>query len=258
MQYIEYRAENEIGILTINRPKALNALNSEVVVELTEFIRELTFSSIRCLIITGAGEKAFVAGADINAMKDMDKNGGEALSIAGNTLMELIEQFPAPVIAAVNGFALGGGCELAVSCDIRIAAENASFSLPEVGLGIIPGYGGIQRLTRLLGPAKAKELAFTADRIKAPEALAIGLVNKVTPAAELMAEAMKMARKIAANAPFAVRAAKRVANDSIGLTLAQATRLEAKALGECFGTADQKEGMAAFAEKREHAPYTGK
>lgn len=257
MGYLEYKEEGGVGTLTINRPKALNALNSEVIAQLAAKLSEIAASPLRCLIVTGAGEKAFVAGADIAEMQNLNAAGGKAFSDAGNAVMEAVENLPMPVIAAVNGFALGGGCELALSCDIRIAAENAVFSFPETGLGILPGYGGVQRMARTVGLARAKELAFTGRRVKAPEALQIGLVNAVVPAADLMDEANKMAAKIAANAPFGVRAAKKVANDAVGLPLAKATRLEAELFGACFATQDQKEGMAAFLEKRKPAPYTG-
>ncbi|MDL2323665.1 enoyl-CoA hydratase/isomerase family protein [Ruminococcaceae bacterium OttesenSCG-928-A16] len=258
MQYLEYTVENAVGTLTINRPQALNALNSEMVAELTTLLKEIAGSNLRCLILTGAGEKAFVAGADIGEMKDFNPSEAEAFSAEGNLVMELLEGLPMPVIAAVNGFALGGGCELALSCDIRICADNAVFALPEVGLGILPGYGGVQRLVRTVGLARAKELAYTTRKVKAEEALAIGLANQVVPAASLMEKALEMAQKIAANAPFGVRAVKQVADASVGLPLNKATRLETKVFGQCFATQDQKEGMAAFLEKRKPAPYTGK
>lgn len=258
MKHLIYEIQDQIGVLTINRPEALNALNSAVVAELAEKLADIAQSDVRCVIITGAGEKAFVAGADIAEMKDLDVAGAKAFSEEGNAVMEAIENLPMPVIAAVNGFALGGGCEIALSCDIRIAAENASFALPEAGLGILPGYGGVQRMVRAVGLAKAKELAFTTNRIKAEEALCLGLVNQVAPAGELMDKAVEMAKAIAANAPFGVRAIKKVANDSVGMSLGEATRLESQLFGECFGTWDQKEGMSAFVEKRKHEPYTGK
>lgn len=258
MEYLQYTKQDAIGILMVNRPKALNALNSGVIDEMAGLLVEIAASDIRCLILTGAGEKAFVAGADIGEMRDLNAAEGEAFSDKGNAIMEQIERLPMPTIAAVNGFALGGGCELALSCDIRIAADNASFSLPEVGLGIMPGFGGVQRLVRTVGLAKAKELAFTTNRVKADEACRLGLVNQVVPAAELMGIAMEMAQKIASNAPFGVRAVKKIANDSSGLPLERATRLEGKLFGACFSTQDQKMGMTAFLEKRKPDPYTGK
>lgn len=258
MEYLEYTVQDNIGILTINRPNALNALNSGVVAELTALLAEVAASDIRCLIITGAGEKAFVAGADITEMKDLNPAQAKRFSEEGNAVMEGVEKLPMPTIAAVNGFALGGGCELALSCDIRIAADNAVFSFPEVGLGILPGYGGVQRMARVVGLAKAKELVFTGNRVKAQEALQLGLVNAVVPVEELIQTAKQMAQKIASNAPFGVRAAKKVANDSVGRTLQESTRLECDLFGQCFATQDQKEGMTAFVEKRKPAPYTGK
>lgn len=258
MKYILYERREQIGVLTVNRPEALNALNSSVVSELTRTLDEIAASDLRCLIVTGAGEKAFVAGADIGEMKDLKPEEAAEFSIAGNTVMEKLESMPMPVIAAVNGFALGGGCELALSCDIRIASEKAVFSFPEVSLGILPGYGGIQRLAREVGLAKAKELVFTTNRVKAAEALSLGLVCAVVPPETLMDAALEMAGKIAANAPIGVRAAKVVANASVGLPLSESTRLEVKPFSDCFRTADQKEAMAAFVEKRKPAPFTGK
>lgn len=258
MEHLKYTRQDAIGILTIDRPKALNALNSDVIKEMAGLLDEIATTDIRCLMITGAGEKAFIAGADIGEMRNLNAAEGEAFSDQGNAIMEQVERLPMPTIAAVNGFALGGGCELALSCDIRIAAENASFSFPEAGLGIIPGFGGVQRMARIVGLAKAKELAFTTNRVKADEAWRLGLVNQVVPAAELMDAAMAMAQKIAANAPFAVRAVKKIANDSSGLTLEQASRLEGRLFGECFDTQDQTMGMTAFLEKRKPDPYTGR
>lgn len=257
MKHLKYTRQDAIGILTIDRPKVLNALNTNVIVEMESLLDEIDTTDIRCLIITGAGEKAFIAGADIGEMRDLNAAEGEVFSDKGNTIMEKIERLSMPTIAAVNGFALGGGCELALSCDIRIAAENASFSFPEVGLGITPGFGGVQRLVRTVGLAKAKELVFTTNRVKADEAWRLGLVNQVIPAAELMGTAIEMAQKIAANAPFAVRAVKKIANASSGLTLERASRLEGKLFGECFNTRDQKMGMTAFLEKRKPDPYAG-
>ncbi|MHC5216887.1 enoyl-CoA hydratase/isomerase family protein [Enterococcus sp. LJL128] len=257
MQYLNYEVQNEIGLLTINRPNALNALNSQVIAELSEQVKEIADSSLRCLVITGAGSKAFVAGADIAEMKDLTAQQAQDFSEEGNQVMKQIEALPMPVIAAVNGYALGGGCELALSCDLRICSENAVFGLPEVGLGILPGYGGIQRLVRVAGLSQAMEMAFTARNIKAGEALSIGLVSQVIPAEELMEKVMKMAERIAANAPAGVRAVKKVAQASIGLSIEDTYLLESELFGKCFLTADQEEGMSAFLEKRKHAPYTG-
>lgn len=257
MHYLKFEAQNDIGLLTINRPEALNALNSQVITELSTQLQEIAASSLRCLIITGAGSKAFVAGADIAEMKDLSVQEAQTFSEAGNQVMKQIESLPMPVIAAVNGYALGGGCELALSCDLRICGENAVFGLPEVGLGILPGYGGVQRLVRTVGLASAKEMAFTARNIKAEEALTIGLANQVVPAEELMDKAMKIAERIAVNAPFGVRAVKEVAQASVGLTVEKTFCLESELFGKCFSTEDQAEGMRAFLEKRKHAPYSG-
>ena len=257
MKFLLYEEKGHVGILTINRPEALNALNGTVVDELSVKLDEIAVSPIRCLIVTGSGERSFVAGADISEMKEFSREEAEKFSAEGNAVMEKIESLPMPTIAAVNGFALGGGLELALACDIRLGAENAMFSLPEVGLGILPGYGGVQRLARIIGIAKAKELAFTTDRVKAPEALALGLVSAVYPTGELMDAAMRMAEKIAFNSPIGVRAVKFVANSSVGLPLIEAAGLEAPLFGECFDTNDQKQAMGAFLEKRKPEPFTG-
>ena len=256
MGYINYTQEANIGTLTINRPEALNALNTAVTNELLATLGEIEKSDIRCLIITGAGEKSFIAGADIAEMKDFAPQAAEDFSKAGNLVMDTIESLPMPVIAAVNGFALGGGCELAMSCDIRIASDNAVFSLPEASLGILPGYGGVQRLARIVGLAKAKELAFTTNRVKAEEAKTLGLVNQVVAQADLMAEANKMASKIATNAPVSVRAIKTIANNSAKVT--ETRGLEVKLFAECFDIEDQFNAMDSFVNKKEMKPFTGK
>ena len=186
MEFITYEVEGQIGIITINRPKALNALNSAVLDELDKTLDAVDQEAIRCLILTGAGEKSFVAGADIGEMSTLTKAEGEAFGKKGNDVFRKLETFPIPVIAAVNGFALGGGCEISMSCDIRICSENAVFGQPEVGLGITPGFGGTQRLARIVGTGKAKEMIYGARNIKAEEAYRIGLVNNVYPAEELM------------------------------------------------------------------------
>ncbi len=258
MNTLLYESRGHIGILTINRPQALNAFNSEMVDELLAFFEGLKKEKPRCLIITGAGEKAFMAGADIAEMNSLPFDKAvHYYCDASNAAMEAVEQFPAPVIAAVNGYALGGGNELALSCDIRLASENAVFAQPEVSLGIMPGSGGIQRLMRAVGAGKAKELLYTTSRLKAEEALAIGLVNAVYPKEELMPAAVAMAEKIAANAPVGVQGTKRIANASIGMTLEESYRLELKAFGDCFKTNDQKMAMTAFVEKRKPDPFTG-
>ncbi|MCC8193094.1 MAG: enoyl-CoA hydratase/isomerase family protein [Deltaproteobacteria bacterium] len=258
MNTLLYESHDFIGVLTLNRPQALNAFNSEMVDELLALFPDLAKEKLRCLIITGSGEKAFMAGADIAEMNALPyEKAVHYYCDASNAAMEAVEQFPAPVIAAVNGYALGGGNELALSCDIRLASENAVFAQPEVSLGIMPGSGGIQRLMRAVGPGKAKELLYTTRRLKAEEALAIGLVNAVYPREELMPAAVAMAEKIAANAPVGVAATKRIANASIGMTLEESYRLELEAFGGCFKTNDQKMAMTAFVEKRKPEPFTG-
>ena len=238
-----------VGIVTIDRPKALNALNSEVLNDLEAVIDAVDLDTVRCLILTGAGEKSFVAGADIAEMSSLTKEEGEAFGKKGADIFRKIETLPIPVIAAVNGFALGGGCELAMSCDIRLCSENAVFGQPEVGLGITPGFSGTQRLPRIVGMGKAKEMIYTARNIKADEAYRIGLVNAVYPAAELMAQAEKMAVRIAGNAPIAVRASKKAINDGLQVDMDQALVVEEKLFGSCFETEDQKYGMAFFLDK---------
>ncbi len=249
MEYVTYEVNDRVGIITINREKALNALNSQVLDELSEAFDGVDLSEIRCLILTGAGEKSFVAGADIGEMSNLSKSEGEAFGKKGNDLFRKIETFPIPVIAAVNGFALGGGCEISMSCDIRICSDNAVFGQPEVGLGITPGFGGTQRLARLVSPGMAKQLIYTARNIKADEAYRIGLVNKVVSAEELMPEALKMAAGIAANAPIAVRACKKAINDGLQTDMDKAIVIEEKLFGSCFETEDQKAAMANFLEK---------
>ena len=258
MEFIKYEIEGAVGIITIDRPKALNALNSQVLEELEAAVDGINLDEIRCVIITGAGEKSFVAGADIGEMSTLSVEEGEAFGKKGNDIFRKIETLPIPVIAAVNGFALGGGCELSMSCDIRIASENAVFGQPEVGLGITPGFGGTQRLARIVGPGMAKQMIYTARNIKAPEALRIGLVNAVYPSAELMDQAKKMAAGIAKNAPIAVRACKKAINDGLDAKMDEAIVIEEKLFGSCFETCDQKEGMAAFLEKRKVEAFLNK
>ena len=205
MDFILYEVDGAVGTITINRPKALNALNSQVLDELNATLDAVDLDTVRCLILTGAGEKSFVAGADIGEMSTLTKAEGEAFGKKGNDVFLKLEHFPIPVIAAVNGFALGGGCEISMSCDIRICSENAVFGQPEAGLGITPGFGGTQRLARLVSPGMAKQLIYTARNIKADEAYRIGLVNAVYPLEELLPAAQKMAAGIAKQAPIAVR-----------------------------------------------------
>ena len=249
MEFVLYEAKGQVGIITINREKALNALNSAVLDELNATLDAVDLQEIRCLILTGAGEKSFVAGADIGEMSTLTKAEGEAFGKKGNDVFRKLETFPIPVIAAVNGFALGGGCEISMSCDIRICSENAVFGQPEAGLGITPGFGGTQRLARIVGPGMAKQMIYTARNIKADEALRIGLVNAVYPQAELMAAAEKMASGIAKNAPIAVRNCKKAINDGLEAGMDEAIVIEEKLFGDCFETEDQKYGMAFFLDK---------
>jgi enoyl-CoA hydratase len=254
--------EGQLATLTVNRPDKLNALNGKVIHELTDAIRKLQLDgsgeeAVRVVILTGAGEKAFVAGADIAAMSSLGAPEAYAFAEAGHRLGFEIETARFPVIAAVNGFALGGGCELMLACDIAYCSEKAKFGQPEVNLGVIPGFGGTQRLPRRVGIAKARELVYTGDMISAEEALRIGLVNAVFPAAELLPKAKELAKKIADKGPLAISAAKRVILRGADLELSAAHELEAQAFGVLFGSADQKEGMAAFLGKRK-ANFSGR
>lgn len=259
MEFVTYEQEGYVGIVTINRPKALNALNSAVLEELEATFKAVDLEATRCLILTGAGDKSFVAGADIGEMSTLTKAEGEAFGKKGNDVFRMIETFPIPVIAAVNGFALGGGCEISMSCDIRLCSDNAVFGQPEVGLGITPGFGGTQRLARLVGAGMAKQLIYTARNIKAADAYRIGLVNDVfkatvdeegnvtaTAQENLLAGAKKMAAGIAANAPIAVRNCKKAINDGLQVNIDEAIVIEEKLFGGCFETEDQKAGMGNF------------
>ena len=264
MEFVTYEVKDRVGIITICREKALNALNSQVLDDLNEAFDAVDLNEIRCLILTGAGEKSFVAGADIGEMSSLTKAEGEAFGKKGNDLFRKIETFPIPVIAAVNGFALGGGCEISMSCDIRICSDNAMFGQPEVGLGITPGFGGTQRLARLVSPGMAKQLIYTARNIKAAEAYRIGLVNQVISAETneagevvtsakdaLMAAALKMASGIAMQAPIAVRNCKKAINDGLQVNMDEAIVIEEKLFGDCFETEDQKAGMGNFLKPKE-------
>ena len=262
MEFVLYEQKGSIATITINREKALNALNSQVLDELNAALDAVDLETVRALILTGAGEKSFVAGADIGEMSTLTKAEGEAFGKKGNDVFRKLETFPIPVIAAVNGFALGGGCEISMSCDIRICSDNAVFGQPEVGLGITPGFGGTQRLARLVSPGMAKQLIYTARNIKAAEAYRIGLVNQVVSAEvneagevtvsakdALMAAAEKMAAGIAAQAPIAVRNSKKAINDGLQVDMDKAIVIEEKLFGDCFETEDQQAGMGNFLEK---------
>ena len=255
MSFVKYEPMGDIAYLTVDRVNALNALNSQVLTDLDEALDQIDLDTVRCLIVRGAGDKAFVAGADISQMKDLNPEQGEHFSEQGNNVMRKLCNLPIPTIAAVSGYALGGGCELAMACDIRICSDKAVFGQPEVTLGITPGFGGTQRLPRLVGRGMAKQLIYTGMNINAQEAYRIGLVNAVYPMEELYPAAEKMARRIAANAPIAVRAAKRAVNLGMQVDIRQAVEIEEEAFGSCFGTADQREGMGAFLEKRKHEPF---
>jgi enoyl-CoA hydratase len=243
--------EPGIYLLTVNRPQALNALNAATLDELAAAIAQLASdAAARALLVTGAGEKAFVAGADIAEMRSFSAEQARAFSAAGMRVMHALEALPVPVIALVNGYALGGGCELAMACDWIIAADRAVFGQPEVNLGIPPGFGGTQRLMRLVGRARALELVVTARQVKAEEALAIGLVTRIVPLAELREAGLAVARVIAAKAPVAVQLAKQAVQRGQDLDLANACIHETSLFALAFATADQKEGMSAFVEKR--------
>ncbi len=243
--------EDNLAILYINRPKAMNALNRETLLDIKAAVEDVSSDpSIYVLIITGVGEKAFVAGADIAYMQDFNVSQARGFSQLGQEVFRMIETMEKPVIAAINGFALGGGCELSMACDIRLCAEHALFGQPEVALGVTPGYGGTQRLARLIGEGRAKELIFTANNIKADEAYRLGLVNHVYPAAELMEQAKKLATKIANQAPKAVGYSKTATGKGLQVDIDTAIHMESDLFGMCFATEDQKEGMKAFLGKR--------
>lgn len=255
---IIFEQDGPVGILTVNRPKSLNALNPATVREIGDCVEAVRQdSSIRCLIITGSGDRAFVAGADISAMVTMGVIEGKAFSAHGLGVMRSLETLPIPVIAAVNGFALGGGTELALACDLIIAADKAKFGQPEINLGIIPGFGGTQRLARRIGLPRARELIYSGDMIDAETAYRCGLANKVVPLADLMTEAKALAQKLATKPPFAIQQAKEAINAGIDMDLENGCRFEADAFALSFATEDKKEGMTAFLEKRQ-AKFVGR
>lgn len=258
MDYVKVeRLDNGVAVLTIDRQDKLNALDPQVVEEIGQNLLELQSEGPRAIIITGAGERAFVAGADITAMRGMDALEAKRFAEIGHAAMALLDRSPVPTIAAINGFALGGGLEIALACDIRIAAENASFGFPEVGLGILPGMGGTQRAPRIVGPAIAKELIFTGRRIKVEEARLIGLVNHVVPEGDALKAAKEMAAQIAANGPIAVQHAKAAANRALDVDIISGLEYEADQFALLFATEDAKEGMGAFVEKRK-AEFKGR
>ena len=249
-QTIRYEKNGNIGIATINRPEALNALNSTVISELEQLISEVEKDAkLGAFIITGEG-RSFVAGADIGEQSTMDVAAGRKWGQRGSALFRRIEKLEIPTIAAVNGFALGGGCELALACDFRFASDNAKFGQPEVNYGIIPGFGGSQRLARLIGTGEAKEMIYTGSMIDAEEALRIGLINRITTQENLIPECEAILRKIMSKAPMAIASAKNAINTGMNMDLRSGLAYEAQVFGSCFATRDQKEGMAAFLEKR--------
>ena len=256
-KFLQIAHEGPVCTMTIAAPQSLNALNSTILNEMNSFIGSLDFNSTRVMIITGSGEKSFVAGADISEMATLGPQAGEEFGKRGAGVFRRIEQLPIPVIAAVNGFALGGGCELAMACDIRICSDNAKFGQPEVGLGIIPGFSGTYRLAKLVGMGMAKQLIYTGSAIRADEALRIGLVNAVYPQPELLPAAMQMAQQICKNAPVAIKLAKDCINAEYDLAADEAIAYESAKFGQCFSTEDQKNGMAAFL-KKEKVQFQGK
>ena len=254
--FLKIERNGAVTVMKVSAPKSLNALNSSVLKEMDDFVNSLD-DTTRVLIVTGDGEKSFVAGADISEMAHLNEQQGHDFGKLGAQVFRKIELLPIPVIAAVNGFALGGGCELAMSCDIRIASSRAKFGQPEVGLGIIPGFSGTYRLPKLIGQGYAKEMIYTGKVIRADEALRIGLVNAVYEPEELMDKAMEMAAMMLKNAPVAIKLAKQGINEGYDLDADEAIALENRLFGQCFATADQKEGMDAFLNKRK-AEFTGK
>lgn len=253
MQYenILLEKKDAVAIISINRPKALNALNMPTLEEMTHCLGELGGDEqIAVIILTGAGDKSFVAGADISHMQNLDPIKARNFGMRGHALARTLEEMPQPVIAAVNGFALGGGCELAIACDMRFASVNAKFGQPEVNLGVIPGFGGTQRLPRLIGKGLANELLFSGNIIDAEEALRIGLVNKVFPQEELLQYCLELAKTIASRGPLAVRLCKEAVNNGMEMDLSRACQYEVDLFSLCFASKEQKEGMSAFMEKR--------
>ena len=258
MAFVTLEREGHIALITMNRPEALNALNRQVLEELSQVLDQVEADpELYVAIVTGAG-RSFVAGADIGQMSTLSSAEAKAFGLFGNQVFLKLENLSKPTIAAVNGFALGGGCELSMACDIRLASEKAKFGQPEVGLGITPGFGGTQRLPRIVGVSKAMELILTAKVIKADEAKAIGLVSEVYPAEELMDKAMELANAICANAQIAVQESKRCIRMGMQTDIATGSAFEAEAFGVCCGTADKDEGMGAFLEKRAEKHFQNK
>jgi len=251
MNNLLMEVENNVAVLTINRPKSLNALNTETLLELKQVLAEISCrKDIKVLILTGSGAKAFVAGADISEMVNGTAEEGRSMALLAYETFSMLENMPKVTIAAVNGYALGGGCEICMACDIRVCSDNAKFGQPEVGLGTLPGFGGTQRLPRLVGKGRAKELIFTCDQVDANEAYRIGLVNKVVPQAELLDVCKAMAAKIMSKGTYAIALAKSSINTGMDTDLSSGLKFEADLFGLSFATEDKKEGMTAFLEKR--------
>lgn len=251
MNNLLLEVENNVAVVTINRPKSLNALNSETLTELHQLLSDIkSRKDIKVLILTGSGEKSFVAGADISEMINAGAVAGRAMALLAYETFGMLENMPQVTIAAVNGYALGGGCEISMACDIRVASENAKFGQPEVGLGILPGFGGTQRLPRLVGKGRAKELIFTCDTIDASEAYRIGLANKVVPLTELLDVCKAMAAKILSKCSYAITLAKSSINTGMDTDISSGLKFEADLFGLSFATEYKKEGMTAFLEKR--------
>src|SRR5215831_511985 len=258
LENIRFEKKNAIAYVTVDRPKVLNALNMATMEELRAAFHDIkNDASVRVVILSGAGEKAFIAGADIGELAQHDAVSGKEYTHRGQSVLNLIENLGKPVIACINGFALGGGCEIAMACTMRLASENAKLGQPEVKLGIIPGYGGTQRLSRLVGKGIAMQLVLTGEMISAQEAHRIGLVNEVTAPAELLSRAEAIAQKIIANAPLAIQYAMEAVNHGLELSLAEGLYLEATLFGVCCATEDKTEGTKAFLEKRP-AQFKGK
>ena len=256
-EHLKIEERGQVAIMTISAPKSLNALNSAILGEIDDYLEEFDTQKYRCLIVTGDGEKSFVAGADISEMAPLGPEQGKTFGRRGAEVFRKLETLPCPVIAAVNGFALGGGCELAMACDIRLCSDNARFGQPEVGLGIIPGFAGTQRMPRLCGKGFAKLMIYSCKQIKADEALAAGLVQQVVPQAELLDTAKKLAAKIASNSPNAVMLAKEAINNGYEMDFVSGNLFESNLFGLCFANQDQVDGMGAFVNKGK-ATFTGK
>ena len=258
MSFVKFEKQGNVAVLTIDRPEALNALNSQVLCDLDAAISQVEADDeVRVVVLTGAG-RSFVAGADIGEMVNFSAIDGKKFGVHGGSIFLRLENLSKPVIAAINGFALGGGCELAMACDIRIASEKAKFGQPEVGLGITPGFSGTQRLPRRVGVAKAKELIFSGKQIGAEEAKRIGLVNEVYAAEELLNKAVEMAKSFTANAPIAVKYSKACIDRGMQMDIDNGIALENELFAMCFATEDQKEGMGAFLEKRKEKHFQNK